>query len=43
MTAIGTPVHAGRRSEVWLVSIEDEDGKAVCVARCIVAIVDLEA
>jgi 1,4-dihydroxy-2-naphthoyl-CoA hydrolase len=43
LTAIGTPVHAGRRSQVWQVKIEDEDGKAVCVARCTVAIVDLEA
>jgi len=43
LTAIGTPVHAGRRSQVWQVNIEDEDGKAVCAARCTVAIVDLEA
>jgi 1,4-dihydroxy-2-naphthoyl-CoA hydrolase len=43
LTAIGTPVHAGRRSQVWQVKIEDEDGKAVCAARCTVAIVDLES
>jgi 1,4-dihydroxy-2-naphthoyl-CoA hydrolase len=43
LTAIGTPVHAGRRSQVWQVRIEDEDGKAVCAARCTVAIVDLES
>jgi 1,4-dihydroxy-2-naphthoyl-CoA hydrolase len=42
LTAVGTPVHAGRRSQVWQVRIEDEDGKAVCAARCSVAIVDLE-
>jgi acyl-coenzyme A thioesterase PaaI-like protein len=28
---------------VWQVRIEDEDGKAVCAARCTVAIVDLES
>jgi 1,4-dihydroxy-2-naphthoyl-CoA hydrolase len=43
LTAIGTPIHAGRRSQVWQVKIEDEDGKAVCAARCTVAIVDLES
>jgi 1,4-dihydroxy-2-naphthoyl-CoA hydrolase len=43
LIAIGTPVHAGRRSQVWQVRIEDEDGKAVCAARCTVAIVDLES
>ena len=43
LTATGTPVHAGRRSQVWEVRIEDEEGKAVCAARCTVAIVDLES
>src|SRR3712207_695820 len=43
LTAIGTPVHAGRRSQVWQVKIEDEDGKAVCAARCRVAIVDIDS
>jgi len=43
LTAVGTPVHVGRRSQVWQVKIEDEGGKAVCAARCTVAIVDLEA
>ena len=43
LTAVGTPVHAGKRSQVWEVRIEDEDGKPVCASRCSVAIVDLEA
>jgi 1,4-dihydroxy-2-naphthoyl-CoA hydrolase len=43
LTATGAPVHAGRRSQVWQVKIEDENGKAVCAARCTVAIVDLES
>ena len=42
LTATGTPVHAGRRSQVWQVLVEDESGKAVCAVRCTVAIVDLE-
>ena len=42
LTAVGAPVHVGKRSQVWQVKIEDEAGKAVCAARCTVAIVDLE-
>lgn len=42
LTATGMPVHAGRRNQVWQVQLEDEDGKAVCAARCTIAIVDLE-
>ena len=40
LTGTGTPVHRGRNSQVWEVLIEDEDGKAVCVSRCTVAVVD---
>src|SRR5918998_1851274 len=42
LTATGTPVHAGRRSQVWQVLVEDESGKAVCAVRCTVTMVDLE-
>ena len=35
--------HAGKRSQVGEVKIEDEDGKPVCASRCSVAIVDLES
>ena len=43
LTAVGTPVHTSKRSQVWEVRIEDEDGKPVCASRCSVAIVDLES
>ena len=43
LRAVGTPVHVGRKSQVWEVRIEDEDGEPVCVSRCSVTIVDLEA
>jgi 1,4-dihydroxy-2-naphthoyl-CoA hydrolase len=43
LRAVGTPVHVGRRSQVWEVRIEDEEEKPVCASRCSVAIVDLEA
>jgi 1,4-dihydroxy-2-naphthoyl-CoA hydrolase len=32
----------GRRSQVWEVRITDEEDRTVCVARCTVAIVDVE-
>ena len=40
LTAVGTPVHRGRTTQVWAVEITDEDGKLVCVSRCTLAIVD---
>src|ERR671932_1402745 len=30
LTAVGTPVHRGRNSQVWDVEIHDENGKPVC-------------
>lgn len=42
LRAIGTPVHTGKKSQVWEVKVEDEDGKLVCASRCSVAIVDLD-
>ena len=42
LTAIGTPLHAGRTSHVWDVRIYDEAERLVCVSRCTVAIVDAE-
>jgi len=42
LTAVGTPVHRGRRSQVWNVEVRDEEDKLVCVSRCTLAIVDAE-
>jgi 1,4-dihydroxy-2-naphthoyl-CoA hydrolase len=39
VTATATPVHVGRRTQVWEVRIADEAGKLVCVSRCTVAVV----
>ena len=41
LTATATPVHVGRRTHVWNVHIADEEGKAVCVSRCTLAVVSL--
>ena len=39
VTAVGTPLHAGRKIMVWDVRITDEDDKLICVSRCTVAVV----
>jgi 1,4-dihydroxy-2-naphthoyl-CoA hydrolase len=39
LTAVATPVHIGRRTQVWQVHITDEAGKPVCVSRCTLAVV----
>jgi 1,4-dihydroxy-2-naphthoyl-CoA hydrolase len=41
VTAVATPVHIGRRTQVWEVRIADEEGKAVCVSRCTIAVVSV--
>ena len=42
LTAVGSPAHVGRRSQVWEVHITDEEDRTVCIARCTVAVVDAE-
>lgn len=39
VTAVATPIHVGRRTQVWEIQISDEDGKAVCISRCTLAVV----
>jgi 1,4-dihydroxy-2-naphthoyl-CoA hydrolase len=39
VTAVATPVHVGRKTQVWEVRITDEAGKAVCVSRCTLAVI----
>ena len=39
VTAVATPIHVGRRTHVFDVRITDEDGKAICVSRCTLAVV----
>jgi 1,4-dihydroxy-2-naphthoyl-CoA hydrolase len=42
VTATATPIHRGRRTQVWEIRIEDESNRLVCVSRCTLAIVDRE-
>ena len=39
LTAIATPLHRGRTTQVWEIMISDAAGKLVCVSRCTVAVV----
>ena len=41
VTAVATPVHIGRRTQVWDVRITDEQDKPVCVSRCTLAVVPI--
>lgn len=42
VTAVGTPLHQGRSTQVWQIELTDEAGKRVCVARCTLAVVSIE-
>lgn len=42
LTAIGTPLHRGRTTQVWEGRIQDASQRLVCVSRCTVAIVPLD-
>ena len=39
LTGTATPLHKGRSTHVWMVTIEDESGKLVCTSRCTLAII----
>ena len=43
VTAVATPVHVGRRTQVWEIRITDEEEKIVCISRCTIAVVPLGA
>ncbi|MDR1616746.1 MAG: hotdog fold thioesterase [Syntrophomonadaceae bacterium] len=40
LTAVGQPVHAGRKILVWEIRIYNEEEKLVCSSRCTIAVVD---
>ena len=43
VTATGTPLHSGRTTATWAVSIRDEQGRLVCSARLTCALVEPRA
>lgn len=43
LTAVATPLHLGRSTQVWHIEICDEDEKLVCVSRCTLAVLTRRA
>lgn len=41
VTGTATPIHVGKRTQVWEIRIADERGKPVCISRCTLAVVPL--
>lgn len=42
VTAVATPFHRGRTTQVWNIEIRDEQGRLVCVSRCTLAITPID-
>jgi 1,4-dihydroxy-2-naphthoyl-CoA hydrolase len=41
LTAVATPARVGRRVQVWTIELTDDAGRAVCVARCTLSVIEL--
>jgi uncharacterized protein (TIGR00369 family) len=41
VTGTATPIHVGKRTQVWEIRMTDERGKLVCISRCTLAVVPL--
>jgi uncharacterized protein (TIGR00369 family) len=42
LRAVATPVHVGRRSQVWSIELRDEAETLICIARCTLAVLPAE-
>jgi 1,4-dihydroxy-2-naphthoyl-CoA hydrolase len=40
LTATATPLRVGRTLQVWRIALTDDGGRAVCEARCTLAVID---
>ena len=41
LTARATPIRVGRTVQVWAIDLTDDDGRAICAARCTLAVIDM--
>jgi 1,4-dihydroxy-2-naphthoyl-CoA hydrolase len=39
LTAVATPIRVGRTVQVWAITLTADDGRAICEARCTLAVV----
>ena len=40
VTGTARPIHVGRRSQVWEIRIEDQDGRLTCISRLTVSVLE---
>lgn len=40
LTAVATPIRVGRTLQVWGITLTDDAGREICVARCSLAVLD---
>lgn len=41
VTAIGTPLHIGKSTQIWETKILDEKEQLICISRCTVAVITI--
>ncbi len=42
VTATGTILHRGKKTQIWEVRITDEDNELICISRCTLAVIQVK-